>query len=402
LQRRGERVGQVLVVQVRDGVCALVFLRVGSGAHVGAEMGVWYLDVELRLLVVVLLCRKRCTYCEVACAPQGNDLDGLLLAHISVPVLDPPLELGQLPLHARQAHVVPQPKGGDAHDGIETRAGGERVEGVDERVVDLLDENPEVVLVDQRVQDLGVQVRKGRGQVAGHHPVPLYADDAGVVVQLRVQWHMGVRMRKAGVRGPPGKLGLVIVAARRAAGVQRGALRARQGAAGGAMLLVVREPGLDVVVGGGGRLRLLVGRGHGGSRCRRARRVRLAPAITRKGDAGAAAYAVLACGTFDSERRRRRALAALAPLREGEQRVLVALAGCRLLDGEVGQRRRRVGDLEGARAAVDGVPEARGWRPGRARVQAAQRVEVEDAVRERPAGGQRRRSRRHRRRGGRA
>jgi hypothetical protein len=58
LERWGKGVGQILVLQVGDGVCALVFLRVGSGAHVGAKMGIWYLNVELRLLVVIWLCKK--------------------------------------------------------------------------------------------------------------------------------------------------------------------------------------------------------------------------------------------------------------------------------------------------------------------------------------------------------
>jgi hypothetical protein len=415
LESRGEGVRQVLILQVRDSVCALVFLRIGSRGRVGAEMGVWDLNVKLRLLVAVLPCmHRRGTYCEVACPPQWNDLDALALANVSVPVFNPPLEMGQLPLDARQAHVVPQPKGGDAHDGVEARAEGEWVKGLDKRVVDLLDQHPEVVLADQRVQNLRVQVGKGGCQVARHHPVPLYADDAGVVVQLRLEGHMGVRMRKAGVRRPPGKLGLVVVVSA-AARVHRGAARARQRAACRAMLLVGRERCLDVALACAGRCMVagvvvVVCRGHGGSRCRcrrrRLRRVRLAPAITRKGDARATAYAVLACGTFDSERRRRRALAALAPLRERQQRILVALAGSRrLLDGEVGilvARRRRLLDGERARRRVHRVPEARGWRARRAGVQAAQRVEVEDTVGERPAGGQRRRRRRHRRRGGRA
>ena len=64
--------------------------------------------------------------------------------------------------------------------------------------------------------------------------------------------------------------------------------------------------------------------------------MRQTSAITRKSDACATGYAVPARGTFDSEGRRRRALAALAPLGEREQRVLVPLAGNRLLNGEVG------------------------------------------------------------------
>lgn len=67
--------------------------------------------------------------------------------------------------------------------------------------------------------------------------------------------------------------------------------------------------------------------GVGGCRCRRLRGRGPAPAITRQADAGATADAVLACGTFDGERRWRRALPAQAPLREREQRVAVLFAG---------------------------------------------------------------------------
>jgi hypothetical protein len=153
LEGRSDGVREVLVLQVRDNVCALVFLRVGPCGCVRAEVGIWYLDVELRLSVVVLSCvcvKRRGTYCKVACPPQRDDLDGLLLANVSVPVVDPPLESDQLPLHARQAHVVPQPKGSDAHDGVETGAEGEGVEGIKERVIDLLDQCAEVGRGSQR------------------------------------------------------------------------------------------------------------------------------------------------------------------------------------------------------------------------------------------------------------
>ena len=148
--------------------------------------------------------------------------------------------------------------------------------------------------------------------------------------------------------------------------------------------------------------------------------------VTRQADAGAPAPddVVPAGGTLDKRRARRRALAALAALREGQEWILVAL-GARPLDGEVGLSRGRLGRclvavvvvvvVEGevlllargsgrrARRAVLRVPEAGGrgsWGAGTRRVQAAQ-AKAEDAVRERPAGGRcfsRDRSRRRRRR----
>jgi hypothetical protein len=56
LEGRGDGVREVLVLQVRDNVCALVFLRVGPCGCVRAEVGIWYLDVQLLLSVVVLPC----------------------------------------------------------------------------------------------------------------------------------------------------------------------------------------------------------------------------------------------------------------------------------------------------------------------------------------------------------
>ena len=81
------------------------------------------------------------------------------------------------------------------------------------------------------------------------------------------------------------------------------------------------------------------------SRGGRLRGDRQAPAITRKPDARATA--VGAGGTFNEERRRRRALAAPALLRQGQQRVFVAgarsgqtVAELGVLHGDVWRDRR--------------------------------------------------------------
>jgi hypothetical protein len=157
------------------------------------------------------------------------------------------------------------------------------------------------------------------------------------------------------------------------------------------MFFIVRYGGLNVILRCADRCMfplIVFCRGHGGSRCRRLRGGLQAPAITRKADARATGYAVLARGTFDSEGR----LPALAPLWEGEQRVLVALAGGSLLDGEVGIVLARLWtwrllDRKRAWGRIHGIPQARGWLARRALVKRAERIEIEDAVGERPAGG---------------
>jgi hypothetical protein len=122
--------------------------------------------------------------------------------------------------------------------------------------------------------------------------------------------------------------------------------------------------------------------------------------VTRQADAGAPAAidVVGGSGTFNEQRACGRALATLAPLRQGQQWILVALR-TRALDRDVGLSRRRRGRVlllgatagggRRARRAVLRVPKARG-RLSRgsgargSRVQTAQ-AEAEDAVRERPA-----------------
>lgn len=106
--------------------------------------------------------------------------------------------------------------------------------------------------------------------------------------------------------------------------------------------------------------------------------------ITWQADAGTTSCdAVLAaCGTLDDEGRRGvGVLAAQALLGQGEQRILVACVGRRLGDRKIG-----ILDSKGARGRVDGVPEARCRLARRALVQGG-KMEAEDAVCQRPAGG---------------
>lgn len=231
-----------------------------------------------------------------------------------------------------------------------------------------------------------------------------------------MQWDMRIGVGEARMGRAPRKLGggIVVVAVAlggcRATRMQRGASGAGEGDAGEVGGPGPGDAGLDVLVGMGGEG--IVGgvckRAHGGGTGRGGLRGRLqASSITRKGDAGATAYAVLGGGTFDGERRGRRALAALAALGERQERVLVAGARGLGLDGEIGVVFAGGGvvlaavvDGKRARRRVDGVPQARGWRARGPLVEGAE-VETEDAVGQRPAGGQHwRRSRRRRRRGG--
>lgn len=269
-------------------------------------------------------------YRQVTGSPQRNNLDAFLDAHILVPVVDPPFQLGQFRLDTRETNILPQPQRGNAHDGVETGAEGEGIKGVDEGVVDLLDQQAEVVLGDEGVEDLGIQVGKGRGQVALDHPVALDADDARGPVQLRVERHMGVGMGKAGVRGTPGKLGggiivgIVVgmdraVGSRRDRGASRGGQRdARHGGwlgVGGFDVLVVL--GRRGAVTGRGRRR-----GHGGTGGGWVVVVGGGAAL-READAGAVVAGV-GRGALDGEGAEHGALAAETLLGERQERILVA------------------------------------------------------------------------------
>lgn len=343
------------------------------------------------------------THGQIACPLQRNDAHALLLSSRAVPVFYPTLDVGKLPLHSGQTRIVPQPKGRDAHYGIEPGAESERIEGVDQATVDLLDDLPKIVLGDLRVEDLGIEVGVGRGQVALDHPIALDANDAGAVVQGRVERDVGIRVREARVGGAPGKFGGVVVGVGVLVGLH-GIGPRRQGGAGGLL--------------GYGSARLEVGSAGWCWRCsgkrwavcrdgllvqRHARRWRLGFDVVREADARALA-AVTACGTFDSERRRRYwALAAQTLLGKGQQRVLVARIQLRVLHWQIGPvagvgawRRRWLVVvvvvvvvvqlrvllvmlatlllllLHGRVRRIDGVPEARRGLAGRRRVQRAE------------------------------
>lgn len=373
-------------------------------------------------------------YRKISRPPQWDNLDSLFLPHLSVPALYPALQLVQLSLDARHAHVVPQPEGRDAQDRVEPGAEGKGIKGGNQRVVDLLDELAEVVFGDQRVQDLRVQVGEGGGQVALDHPVALDADDLGGVVELAVERDVRVGVREAGVGGAPRKLGgIVAVSVGALAAASAQARAGALGQAGPPALWRGRRADGGFQVAVVDLLRCVGGcDGHGGPWGRRTGVVVVLQAgaaaglVARQADAGAPAgnEVVAGGGALDEQRARGRALAALAALGEGQQRVLVA-GRVRALDGDVGLarggRRRGVvrravrravlevlagGRGRRARRAVLRIPEARGrgaWGAS-GRGQAAQ-TEAEEAVRERPAGrrgfGHRRsRSRRRGRVGG--
>ena len=275
------------------------------------------------------------THGQIACPAQRNDAHTLLRSNRVVPILDPALQVGELLLHSREACIVPQPKGSNAHDGIEPGAEGEGVEGIDQGVVDLLYDGPEIVLGDLRIEDLGVEIGVGRGQVALDHPVALDAYDAGGVVQRRVERDMGVRVGKARVRGPPGKFrGVVVILVGLLVGVHGIGPRGQRGAGG-----LLGDGGAGLEVGCAGCYCGCSCIGCAICRCglllqRHARGRRLGFEVVREADARA--LAVTAGGTFDGEGRRHWALAAQTLLGEGQQRVLVARVRVRMLHRQIG------------------------------------------------------------------
>lgn len=126
------------------------------------------------------------------------------LLHLRVPLLDPRLQAGQLPLSGRHAQVVPEPAGDGADDAIDDVASGIRVERLAERGVERANDLAELGLRDAgRVQDLGVEVGKGGREVAVEEPVAAHADDAGGGVLGRVDGHVRVEVRVARVLGAP-------------------------------------------------------------------------------------------------------------------------------------------------------------------------------------------------------
>jgi len=93
LQCGREGIREVLIA-LRRNVLSLVFLRVRSRARVGAEVGVWYLYVELGLSVISSHFLGSIAYRQIARPPQRHYLDRLLHAHVPVPVFDPLLQTG--------------------------------------------------------------------------------------------------------------------------------------------------------------------------------------------------------------------------------------------------------------------------------------------------------------------
>lgn len=120
-----------------------------------------------------------------------------------IPVFDPLLESAQFALDARGAEILPQPAGREAEEAVDPVPHGEGVECVDEGLVDVLDDAAEFYFGDQRVEDLGVEVRVCGCEVAFDHPVALDADDPRILVFWAGAWDVDVRVRETWVCGTP-------------------------------------------------------------------------------------------------------------------------------------------------------------------------------------------------------
>lgn len=136
---------------------------------------------------------------------QTPDPDALLGAHFAIPLLQPLLQPSQGAFDSRQPQIVPQPPGQQAHRAVEPVAEAERIKRLDELPVDLRDDAAELLLGEQRVEDLGIQVRERRGEIPLDHPVAADADDPRRRVFLRRNRHVGVHVRETRVGRPPGE-----------------------------------------------------------------------------------------------------------------------------------------------------------------------------------------------------
>lgn len=136
---------------------------------------------------------------HVGRAAQTPDVHALLGSDFAVPVLQPVLNALQMALDPRPAKVIPEPAGQQPQRAVEPIAKTKGVKRLGELAVDFGDDAPEFLLWEQWVQDFGVEIGKCRREVALDHPVPADANDASRCKFFRLQWHMRVQMRIAGM-----------------------------------------------------------------------------------------------------------------------------------------------------------------------------------------------------------
>ncbi|TQW10837.1 hypothetical protein IF2G_01779 [Cordyceps javanica] len=156
-----------------------------SSARSGSNLGIRYLNIN-----------------HVTCLSKGDDFGRN--------------EPGrQLLLGRRHAQVIPQPAGDGPHDAVHDVSPCIRVERLTKFGIELPNHLPKLLLRNaSRVQYFGVQVRKGRCQVAVEEPVASHPDDSCRGVFYRVHRHVGVEVRVAWMARTPflSKVGLDIIA----------------------------------------------------------------------------------------------------------------------------------------------------------------------------------------------
>ena len=144
------------------------------------------------------------THRQISRSPERNDPNTLLSTNLVVPTLEPSLEGRQSALDVAEAEIVPKPEGEDAEEDVEPGAKAPGAEDVDEVSVELVDDESELVLGEDGIENLRVQVREGRGQVPGNHPVPLDPYDPRRRRQRRRQRHVRIRVRETRMERAPG------------------------------------------------------------------------------------------------------------------------------------------------------------------------------------------------------
>ena len=183
------------------------------------------------------------THRQVRCLAEGDNLGrdnavvgaGRLLL-LGVPPLDPFLQAAQARLGRGQAHVVPEPAGGQPQEAVQDVSHAVRVERGHEFAVELLDDAAKLQLRESGwVENLGVQVGEGRSQVALDEPVPPNPDDARRCVFWGVGRNMGVQVRIARMLRAPFFAGILLVGVAHDRRVARrdGRADARQSRGGG-------------------------------------------------------------------------------------------------------------------------------------------------------------------------
>lgn len=129
----------------------------------------------------------------------------ILFTHFPVPVLQPVFQPLEVTLDGRRPEILPHPARQQSHHPVHPVPQAERVECLDQRVVDGGDDPAELLVGDEGVQDFRVQIGERRGQIALDHPVAADADDPSRLVLLRSDRYVRVEVWEARMGGSPGQ-----------------------------------------------------------------------------------------------------------------------------------------------------------------------------------------------------